>query len=117
NTSTTLVRTRVLKWDFLLVRVGAIDVVETDGDLRHDLERPLPCFEHLGIDWVAQRCNQSIDAALHFLDDQFLRWRLRSLKNFEIVPVLTQTVLRRIADARRRKYAKTFLVRHNCRRI
>src|SRR5438093_10423685 len=58
---------------------------------------------------TAQRCDQTIDAALHFLDDQFLRRRLVSFKNFEIIPALTQTVLSSIADARSSKDAETFL--------
>src|SRR5207247_730503 len=72
----------------------------------------LPCFEHFGIDRIAERGDQSVDAALHFLDDQFLRWRLRSLKHFEIVSALAQTVLRRIADARGGKHAKEFVINH-----
>ncbi len=85
--------------DFVFVRVGAIDVVEADSDLRHDLERPLPCFKHFGIDRISQRGDQAIDAALHFLDDQFLRRRLRALENFEFVTALAKTVLGRITDA------------------
>ena len=101
--------------DFVFVRVGAIDVVESDGDLRHDLERPLPRFEYLGIDRIAQRGDQAVDAALHFLDDQFLRRRLRSLEHLKVVTALAQTVLRWIADARRRKNTEAFFFCHTCR--
>ena len=36
---------RVRKRDFVLVRVGAIDVIESDSDLRHNLQCPLPRIE------------------------------------------------------------------------
>src|ERR1041385_7029356 len=104
------------EWDFVLVRVGAIDVIEPDSDLRDYLKRPLPCFEHLGIDPVAQGANQPVNAALHFVDDQRLRRRLGSFKHFEIVPALTQTVLSSIANSGCGKYAELF-IRHSCRRI
>ena len=55
--------------DLIFVRVGAIDVVKADGNLRHDFERPLPCFEYFSIDRVAQRGDQPIDSALYLLDD------------------------------------------------
>ncbi len=91
---------RVGERDFVFVRVGAADVIEPDCDLGHDLECPLPGFENFGIDRIAQRRDQPVDAALHFLDDQFFRRRLGTLKNFERVTLLAQSVLRRIADAR-----------------
>ncbi len=108
---------RVRERNFVFVGVGAIDVVEPDGDLRHDLERPLPCFEYFGVDGIAQSSDQPVDPALHFPDDQLFRRRLRPLENVKLISALAQTVLRRIADARRCKHAKTFVLRHNCRRI
>ena len=54
-----------------------------------------------------------VDAALHFLDDQFLRRRLGSLKDLELVAALAQTVLGRIADAGGGKDAEVFLVGHD----
>jgi len=107
----------VREWDFVFVGVGAIDVVKAHGDLRHDLERPLPCFEHLSVDGIAQRRDQAIDAALHFLNDQLFRRRLGSFENFDFITTLAQSVLSRIADAGCCKNTKTFLLRHNCRRI
>src|SRR5438128_9236484 len=41
---------RVRERDFVLVGVVAVDVVEADGDLRHDLKRPLPRFENFSVD-------------------------------------------------------------------
>src|SRR5439155_14892380 len=101
---------RVRERNFVFVRVGAIDVVESYGDLRYDLELPLPCFEYFGVDRVAQRGDQSINAALRFLDDQFFRRRLWALENLEVIPALAQTVLCRIADPRRSKDAKFVLL-------
>src|SRR5207248_11142189 len=57
-----------------------------------------------------QRGDQAVDPALHFLDDQFFRGRLRSLKNLELVTTLAQTILGRITDARRSKDAKALIV-------
>ena len=54
-----------------------------------------------------------VDAALHFLDDQFLRRRLGTLENLEFVAALAQTVLGRIADAGSGKDAEMFLVSHD----
>ena len=36
---------RVRKRDFVLVRVGAIDIIESDSDLRDNLQCPLPRIE------------------------------------------------------------------------
>src|SRR5205823_12520195 len=87
------------EWYLVFVSVGAIDVVEPDRDLRHDLERPLPCLEDLGVDRIAERGDQAINAALYFLDDQSLRRRLGPPKYLELVTALAKTVLGRIADA------------------
>src|SRR5213078_328299 len=79
------------EWNLVLVSVGAVDVVEADRDLRHDLKRVL-----LRFDRIAQRRDQRINAALYFLDDQILGRRLGALKNLELVTALAQTILRRI---------------------
>src|SRR5439155_25588331 len=100
------------EWYLVLVSVGSIDVVEADGNLRHNLERALPCFKNFGVDRIAERCDQAVDAAFHFFDDQFLRRRLRPLKNFKLVAALAKTVLGRIADAGGSKDAEAFLVSH-----
>src|SRR5204863_4326237 len=90
----------VREWDLVFVGVGAVDVVEADSDLRHGLERALSCFEDLGVDGIAQRGDQAVDAALHFLVEQLLRRRLGALENVELIAALAQTVLGRITDAR-----------------
>ena len=46
---------RIREWDFVVVRVGAIDVVESDGDLRHNLQTPLPRLENFRINRIPQR--------------------------------------------------------------
>src|SRR5207248_2116285 len=92
---------------------GAVDVVEADGNLRHNFERALPCFEDLGVDRIAKRGDQAVDAAINFLDDQLLRRRLGAMEDLELVAALTQTVLGRITDARGGKDAETFLVGHS----
>ena len=102
----------VREGDFVFVCIRAVDVVEPDGDLRHDLQRPLPCFEHFGIDRITECRDQAGDAALHFLDDQFFWRRLRALKNLKIITVLAQPVLGGITNARCRKDAETFFVAH-----
>ena len=76
---------RVRERDLVLVSVGAVDVVEADRDLRHDLERALPCFEDLGVDGIAKRGDQAVDPAFYFLDDQLLRRRLGALEDLELV--------------------------------
>jgi hypothetical protein len=99
----------------VFVRVGAIDVIESDSDLRHDLQAPLPCVEHLRINRIAQCGDQPINAAFHFFNDQFLRRRLGSLEHLEVVTARAQKVLRCVSDARCNKHAEAFLFGHTCR--
>jgi len=89
----------VREWDFVFVGVGTVDVVEADRDLCHDLERVFACFKNLGVDGIAERCDQPVDAALHFVDDQLLRRRFGTLENLQLVAALAQAVLGGIADA------------------
>src|SRR5215467_4719259 len=72
------------------IRVGAIDVVKADCDLRHNLQPVLPCVEDLSVDRIAQRSNQSIDSGLHFLNNQTLRRRLRLRIYLDFVSALAQ---------------------------
>ena len=99
--------------NLVFVGVGPVDVVEADGDLRHDFERALPGFEDLSIDGIAQRRDQRVDAALHFLDDQLLRRRFWAREDRELVAALAQTVFGWISDAGRGKHTETFLVGHD----
>ena len=108
---------RVREWDFVSIGVGAVDVVESHCDLRHDLECSLPGFKYFGVDWIAQSGDQAVDAALYFFDDQLLRRRFRPLVNFEIIAALAHTVLGRVANARRGEHAELFVVYHSCSRI
>src|SRR5580698_3146437 len=41
--------------NLVAIGIGAVDVVEADGILRHDFEMTLAGFENLGIDGIAQR--------------------------------------------------------------
>src|SRR5206468_7672566 len=98
--------------DLVLVGIGPVDVIEAHGDLRHDLERTPSGFEDLGVDGIAERGDQCVDAALHFLDDQLFRRRLGTLENFELVAALAKTILGWIADARCGKDAKMLTSDH-----
>ena len=101
------------KRNFVFVRCCAIDVVEADRDLRHNLQRPLPSFEDFRINRIAQCGDQSVNTAFHLIDDQFLRRRLWSLKHFDVVTAGAKKILRRIANARCGKHAKMLFLRHS----
>src|SRR5262249_21597613 len=108
---------RVSEWDFVTISVNSIDVVEADRNLGDNFKSPLPCFENLRIDRIAQGCDQAIDSALHLFDNQFLRRRLRTLKNLELITALAQEIFRGGSDARSGEDTKSFLIHHDRRRI
>ena len=80
--------------DLVAVGIGAIDVVEAHRDLGHNLQRSLPCLEHLRIDLVAQRGNQSIDARSDFIEDDRFRRRFRMGIYLDVVSAAAQNVNR-----------------------
>src|SRR3954464_3221914 len=68
----------VSEWNLVAVRVGSVDVVETDGDLRHNFELSLRWFKNLSVDLVTKSRDEAVDAALHFFDYQGFRWGFRA---------------------------------------
>src|SRR5882724_12771397 len=80
------------EWDLEAVSVGAIDVVEADRDLRDDFQRAVAGGKDLGIDWIAQRGDQSVDSRLHFLDDQTLGRRFGLGIDLQVIPLVAENV-------------------------
>ena len=81
------------------VRGRAVDVVEADRDLRHDLEpRGRPGREHLLVDRVPQRRDEGVDPGADLLEDERLRGRLDLVVDLEVPPALAQAVEGLLAD-------------------
>ena len=87
------------------VGIGAIDVVESNCNLRHHSQFPFSCFEHFGVDRIAQGGNQTVNSRLHFLQHEALRRRLRFRIHFHLVATFPQPV-KRVADVARSKHSK-----------
>ena len=99
--------------NLVAVGVGAVDVVETDGELRDDFQRALAGFiltrtEDFGVDGIAQGGDQAVDTGLHFFDNQTLRRRFRLGINLDFVTALAQQV-DRFSDIASGKDAKMFV--------
>src|ERR1017187_3421274 len=78
--------------DFVLVGIGAVDVVKSDGVLRHYLEGAFSGGENLGVDRIAQGGDQAVDTRLHLFDDQAL-WRSFGLGiDFQVVSLVVEEV-------------------------
>src|SRR5208283_2785608 len=78
--------------DFVAIGVAAVNVVETDGDLGYHLERAGPSGEYFGVDRIAQRGDQAVDAGLYFFDDQSLGRRFGLRINLKLVTLLAKDV-------------------------
>ena len=78
--------------DLVAICVGAIDVVEADSELSNDLQRSLPCLEDFGVDRIAKRRDEPIDARLHFVYDQALRRGLGVGIDFNVVSSFAEQV-------------------------
>src|SRR5580692_10505888 len=78
--------------NFVAVGVGAIDVVNADGQLSHNFQTTFSSFENLGIDGIAKRGDEPIDPGLHLVDDQTLGWRLGLGIDLDFVLALAQQV-------------------------
>ncbi len=75
----------IREWNFEAVGVGAIDVVEAYGVLRHNFQRaPCPPCKHLCVDGIAQSRDQAVDAGLHLIDNQALRRSLWLRIDFDL---------------------------------
>ncbi len=95
---------RVRERDAVAVGGGAVDVVEPDRHLRHDLEGGGGAGgEHLLVDAVAQRRHESVDAGAHLLEDELLRRRLDLRVDLEVPPPLAQARESLSADVARRE--------------
>ena len=90
--------------DLVAVGIGAVDVVEADGNLGDDLELSLPCFKNLGIDLVAKSGDEAVDSALCFFYDERFGRGFRAWVDLNIVSALAQH-LDRVADVAGRKDA------------
>jgi hypothetical protein len=78
--------------NFEAIGVGAVDVVEADGVLRHGFEVSLAGLKNLGINGIAQRGDEAIDAGLYFLDDETLRRRFGLGIDFDVVSSFAQQI-------------------------
>src|SRR5271169_521968 len=61
------------EWDFVLVGIGLIDVVKSNGVLCDYFERAFSGGENLGVDLIAQGGDQAFHAGFHFFYDQPFR--------------------------------------------
>ena len=78
--------------NLVAVGVGAVDVVKAYGVLRHHFQRPTPRLENFGVDRVAQRGDEPVDAGAHLLDDQALGRRLDLVVDLDLVAAPAQEV-------------------------
>src|ERR1700674_4717609 len=60
--------------DFVLLGIGAVDVVKSYGILRDHFERTFSGSENFGVDRIAQGGDQAIHAGLHLFNNQAF-WR------------------------------------------
>ena len=95
--------------NLVAVGVGAIDVVESHRILRDNLERVLASLEDFGVNLVAQGCDEAINAAADFFDDQAFRRRLRIGIDLKLVTTLAQAIEGRIANVDRGEDTELFL--------
>src|ERR1700681_3150579 len=82
----------ICKRNFIFVGVGAVDIVESNGELRHNSECALSGRKNLGIDGIAQSSNQSVNARLHLFDDQTLRRRFGLGIDLKVVTFFAKNV-------------------------
>ena len=78
--------------NFVLIGVGAIDVVKSDGDLRDHPERGRSGSENLGVDRIAQGGDQAIHAGLHLFDNQTFRRSFGPRIDFHVVSLVAKNV-------------------------
>ena len=78
--------------DFVLVGIGAIDVVKANGDLCDHFERACPGSEDLGVDRIAQSGDQAIHAGLHLFNNQAFRRSFRPGIDFHVVSLVAKNV-------------------------
>src|SRR5689334_20061237 len=57
------------EWDFVAVRVGTINVVETDCDLCDHFQLTFTCFKNFCVNGIAQSSDQTVNSVSYFLKD------------------------------------------------
>ena len=82
------------KRNLVAIGICAIDVVETNGNLGHNLQPAFARFKQFGIHLVAQSGNQAIDTRLYFFKNQFLWGRFRLRIDFDLVTTFPQQIER-----------------------
>src|SRR3954453_17527601 len=82
------------KRNLVAVGIFAIYVVETNGNLPHNLQRAFARFKQFGIHLVAQSGYQAIDTRLYFFKNQFLWGRFRLRIDFDLVTTFPQQIER-----------------------
>ena len=95
NSAVASVRTsaRIGERNLVATGVGAVDVVETDGILRHDFQRVLAGLrKDFCIDGIAQRGDEAVDTGLDLIDDQAFRRRFRLGIDFDVIAAAAQQV-------------------------
>jgi hypothetical protein len=98
------------KGDLVPIGGGAIYVVKPDRHLRHHFKFTFAGAQHLFVDGIAQGSDQSIDTAMHSIQDQLFGRRLRMRINLDFAPVRTQSGKRIFSYVTSGKYLKT--IRH-----
>src|SRR5258708_13428806 len=78
--------------NFVLIGVGAVDVVKSDGELRDHFERARSGSEDLGIDHITQRGDQAIHSGLDLFDNQAFGWSFGSRIDFHVVSLIAKNV-------------------------
>src|ERR1700687_264047 len=76
--------------DFVLVGIGAADVVKSDGDLCDHFERAFSASETLAVDRIAQGGDQAIHTGLHLFNDQALRRSFGPRIDFYVVSLVAK---------------------------
>src|SRR5262249_38744940 len=84
--------------NLVTISVRAIDIVEADGELRHNFKLALARLKNLRVDRITKRGDQAVDAAGHLFHDDLLRRRLRTGIDFKLVVLLSQTVESRFTN-------------------
>jgi len=84
--------------NLVAIGIGAVDVIEPNRKLGHNFQRSLPCFEHLSVDLVANRGDETIHAAAQLLEDHLLRRRLGMRIDLDLIASGTQDIQRFFAD-------------------
>src|SRR4029077_9817709 len=95
---------RIRERDFVLVRIGAVDVVKSYGILRDHFERTFSGSENFGVDRIAQGGDQAIHAGLHLFNDQAFRWSFGQRIDFHVVSLVAKNV-EGVSDIAGGKYA------------